>query len=106
MVKFFFYFNSKINKQLSLKTVSIINLFITYLFIIKMPYLSDTERIEVLMMIGYGDRRRSCAEVMTLLMTQKMKRSLCDTVKTTLYHEINPCCHLKKIKLALYLENK
>jgi hypothetical protein len=59
-----------------LKTVSIINLFITYLFItylfiIKMPYLSETERIEVLMMIGYGDRRRSCAEVMTLLMTHK-----------------------------------
>jgi hypothetical protein len=40
-----------------LKTVSIINLFITYLFIIKMPNLSETERIEVLMMIGYGDRR-------------------------------------------------
>jgi hypothetical protein len=54
-----------------LKTVSIINLFITYLFIIKMPYLSETERIEVLMMIGYGDRKRSCAEVMTLLMTNK-----------------------------------
>jgi hypothetical protein len=67
----FLNFNSKINKQLSLKTVSFINLFITYLFIIKMPYLSATERIEVLMMIGYGDRRRSCAEVMTLLMTHK-----------------------------------
>jgi hypothetical protein len=40
-----FNFNSKINKQLFLKTVSIINLFITYLFIIKMPYLSETERI-------------------------------------------------------------
>jgi hypothetical protein len=66
MVKYFFNFNSKINKQLSLKTVSIINL-----FIIKMPYLSETERIEVLMMIGYGDRRRSCAEVMILLMTHK-----------------------------------
>jgi hypothetical protein len=38
---------------------------ISYLFI-KMPHLSETERIEVLMMIGYGDRRRSCAEVMTL----------------------------------------
>jgi hypothetical protein len=92
-----------------LKTVSIVNLFITYLFVIKMPYLSETERIEVLMMIGYGDRRRSCAEVMTLLMTHK-KRSLCDTVlnlkKNTLNHEINPCCHLKKFKLALYLENK
>jgi hypothetical protein len=49
-----------------LKTVSIMNL-----FIIKMPYLNETERIEVLMMIGYGDRRRSCAEVMTLLMTHK-----------------------------------
>jgi hypothetical protein len=71
IVKNFFYFNSKINKQLSLKTVSIINLFITYLFIIKMSYLSETERIEVLMMIGYGDRRRSCAEVMTLLMIHK-----------------------------------
>jgi hypothetical protein len=47
-----------------------------------MPYLNETERIEVLMMIGYGDRRRSCAEVMsdTLDDTQKMKRSLCDTV--------------------------
>jgi hypothetical protein len=66
MVNFFFYFNSKINKQLSLKTVSIINL-----FIIKMLYLSETERIEVLMMIGYGNRKRSCAEVMTLLMTHK-----------------------------------
>jgi hypothetical protein len=54
-----------------LKTVSIINLFITYLFITKMSYLSETERIEVLMMIGYGDRGRSCAEVMTLLMTHK-----------------------------------
>jgi hypothetical protein len=60
-----------------LKTVSIINLcqsvcnLITYLFIIKMPQLSETERIEVLMMIGYGDRRRSCAEVMTLLMIHK-----------------------------------
>jgi hypothetical protein len=61
-----------------LKTVSIINLcqsvcnLITYLFIIKMPHLSETERIEVLiMMIEYGDRRRSCAEVMTLLMTHK-----------------------------------
>jgi hypothetical protein len=54
-----------------LKTVSIINLFITYLFIIKMPYLSETERIEVLMMIEYGDKRRSWAEVMTLLMTYK-----------------------------------
>jgi hypothetical protein len=54
-----------------LKTVSIINSFITYLFIIKMPYLSETEWIEVLMMIGYGDRRRSFAEVMTLLMTHK-----------------------------------
>jgi hypothetical protein len=63
---FFFLFNLKINKQLSLKTVSIINL-----FTIKMPYLSETERIEVLMMIGYGDRRQSCAEVMTLLMTHK-----------------------------------
>jgi hypothetical protein len=72
MVNFFFLnFNSKINKQLSLKTVSIINLFITYLFIIKMLYLSETERIEVLMMIGYGNRKRSCAEVMTLLMTHK-----------------------------------
>jgi hypothetical protein len=71
MVKKIFNFNSKINKQLSLKTVSIINLFITYLFIIKMPYLSKTERIEVLVMIGYGDRRRSSAEVMTLLMTHK-----------------------------------
>jgi hypothetical protein len=73
-----------------------------------MPYLSETERLEVLMMIGYGDRRRSCAEVMTLLMTQKIKRSLCDSVelKKTLYHEINPCCHLKKFKLALHLENK
>jgi hypothetical protein len=30
-----------------------------------MPHLSETERIEVLMMIGYGDRRRSCAEVDT-----------------------------------------
>jgi hypothetical protein len=68
---FFLNFNSKINKQLSLKTVSIINLFITYLFIIKKPYLSETERIEVLMVIGYGDRRRSCTEVMTLLMTHK-----------------------------------
>jgi hypothetical protein len=58
MVKIFFLnFNSKINKQLTLKTVSIINLFITHLFIIKMPNLSETERIEVLMMIGYGDRR-------------------------------------------------
>jgi hypothetical protein len=66
--KNFLNFNSKINKQLSLKTV---NLYISYLFIIKMPYLSETERIEVLMMIGYGDRRRSCAEVMTLLMTHK-----------------------------------
>jgi hypothetical protein len=54
-----------------LKTVSIMNLFITYLFIIKMSYLSETGRIEVLMLIGYGDRRRSCAEVMTLLMTHK-----------------------------------
>jgi hypothetical protein len=60
-----------------LKTVSIINLcqsvcnLITYLLIIKMPHLSETERIEVLMMVGYGDRRRSCAEVMTLLMTHK-----------------------------------
>jgi hypothetical protein len=63
-----------------------------------MPYLSETERIEVLMMIGYGDRRRSCAEAMTLLMTHNKKN--------TLYHEINPCCHLKKFKLALYLENK
>jgi hypothetical protein len=36
-----------------------------------MPHLSETERIEVLMMIGYSDRRRSCAEVMTLLMTHK-----------------------------------
>jgi hypothetical protein len=66
MVNFFFNFNSKINKQLSLKTVSIINL-----FIIKMLYLSETERIEVLMMIGYGNRKRSYAEVMTLLMTHK-----------------------------------
>jgi hypothetical protein len=49
-----------------MKTVSIINL-----FIIKMSYLSETERIEVLMMIGYGDRRRSCAEVIALLMTHK-----------------------------------
>jgi hypothetical protein len=54
-----------------LKTGSIINLFITYLLIIKMHYLSETERIEVLMMIGYDDWRRSCAEVMTLLMTHK-----------------------------------
>jgi hypothetical protein len=45
-----------------MKTVSIINL-----FIIKMSYLSETERIEVL----YGDRRRSCAEVIALLMTHK-----------------------------------
>jgi hypothetical protein len=61
MVKiFFFNFNSKINKQLSLKTVSIINLFITYLFIIKMTYLSETERIEVLMVIGYGEETKLC----------------------------------------------
>jgi hypothetical protein len=70
-----------------LKTVSIINLchsmcnLITFLFIIKMLHLSETERLEVLMMIGYGDRRRSCAEVMTFLMTyKKMRRSLCNTV--------------------------
>jgi transposase len=38
----------------------------SYLFIVKIPHLSETERIVVLMMIGYGDRKRSCAEVMTL----------------------------------------
>jgi transposase len=38
---------------------------ISYLFIVKIPHLSETERIVVLMMIGYGDRKRSCAEVMT-----------------------------------------
>jgi hypothetical protein len=68
---FFFNFNSKINKQLSLNSFYYYYLFITSLFIIKMPYLSETERIEVLMMIVYGDRKRSCAEVMTFLMTHK-----------------------------------
>jgi hypothetical protein len=59
MVKiFFFNFNSKINKQL---------------------YLSETERIEVLMMIGYGDRKLCWCDD-TFDDTQKMKRSLCDTV--------------------------
>jgi hypothetical protein len=43
--QFFQFYTLKINKQLSLKTVSIINLFITYLFIIKISYLSETERI-------------------------------------------------------------
>lgn len=31
-----------------------------------MVRLNDTERIEILMMIGYGDRRQSCAEVMNI----------------------------------------
>jgi hypothetical protein len=67
-------YNTKINKYLELSVAmrnqSVCNL-ITYLFIIKMPHLSETESIEVLMMIGYGDSKRSCAEVITLLMTHK-----------------------------------
>jgi hypothetical protein len=31
-----------------------------------MVHLSKTERIEILMMVGYGDRKRSCAQVVTI----------------------------------------
>jgi hypothetical protein len=102
-----FNFNSKINKQLSLKTVSIINLFIYYKNALFKWNRVDRSSIWWLDMV-IGDEAvlkwwhfwwHTKNETVIMWYSVELE-------KDTLYHEIGPCCHLKRFKLALCLENK